>query len=115
MKEEKYLKEVYGSASPFKVPEGYFDDFAARMMQQLPERQAKVVEMKSSPWLKWRPYAAAACFCAVIAGAGVFLMDRGEEKPLPLAASAVTESNVDEAADYVMFDKNDIYTYLADY
>ena len=33
MKEENYLKQAYGTETPFKVPEGYFDDFATRMME----------------------------------------------------------------------------------
>lgn len=56
MKEENDLKQAYGTQAPFKVPEGYFDDFATRMMQMLPEQEAKVIEMKPSGWLRWRPY-----------------------------------------------------------
>ena len=115
MDEEKYLKEVYGTSSPFKVPDGYFKDFADSMMSMLPERRVQVVEMKTSAWRRWRPYAAAACFCAVIMGGGIFLMNNEKAETRPLASTvASADGNMDEA-DYVMLDKNDIYTYLADY
>ena len=117
MKEENYLKQAYGTETPFKVPEGYFDDFATRMMEMLPEQEAKVVEMKPSVWLRWRPYVAAASVCAVIFGAGLFYSNHfAEPAPVYSAAKATAvESNIDQAADYVMIDNEDIYSYLADY
>ena len=37
--EEKYLKERVGQENPFRTPEGYFDQFTANIMAQLPDRQ----------------------------------------------------------------------------
>ena len=47
LKEEKYLNEVMGRKNPFRVPEGYFDDFADRMMEMLPEKEVLLVSMLS--------------------------------------------------------------------
>lgn len=114
MKEEKYLKEVYGTQAPFKVPEGYFDDFSDRIMQILPERQAVLVDLKSSGWKRWRPYVAAACFCAFVMGAVTLVgHDRNSGKSYAVAKSS-TEISIDQTVDYVMYDNDDIYTYLAD-
>ena len=60
-KEEKLLSDKYGKDPGFMVPKGYFEDFADRMMAQIPENStAKVVNIRSSHWHRLRPYAVAA-------------------------------------------------------
>lgn len=39
MKEDKDLLSKYGRKNPFTVPEGYFQDFNERLMEQLPEKK----------------------------------------------------------------------------
>ena len=39
IKEEQILKFRYGTQSPFRVPEGYFDELASRVMASVPESQ----------------------------------------------------------------------------
>ena len=52
-REERFIEEKFGRRTPFKVPEGYFDDFASQLMQSLPESEdrpaAKVVARKIHP------------------------------------------------------------------
>ena len=72
MNEEKYIEERVGKRNPFQVPEGYFDSFADRMMQQLPERPVSVeaspkvrkpaLTVRMRPWL----YAAACALVLVV-------------------------------------------------
>ena len=50
MNNEKDIKQRFGTANHFTVPEGYFDNFASQMMSRLPEREARVVEIKQ--WLR---------------------------------------------------------------
>ena len=38
MNEELYIKSRMGDKNPFRVPEGYFDNFAADLMQKLPRK-----------------------------------------------------------------------------
>ena len=116
-REEKYLRQRFGSETPFQVPEDFFSNFSAKMMEQLPETMARTVTLHTSRWRKWRPYVAAASVCAVIFGAGLFYSNHfAEPDPVYSAAKATAvESNIDQAADYVMIDNEDIYSYLADY
>ena len=39
IKEEQILKSRYGTQSSFRVPEGYFDELASRVMASVPESQ----------------------------------------------------------------------------
>ena len=97
-REEKYLRQRFGSETPFRVPEDYFKDFSLKMMEQL-------------------PVVASASVCAVIFGAGLFYNNHYAD-PVPAyttAKATAVETNIDQAADYVMIDNEDIYSYLADY
>ena len=46
--EEKYIREKMGDKSPFRVPEGYFDQLASRVMSQLPE-QTTIQPLEQQP------------------------------------------------------------------
>lgn len=110
MNEEQYIKSKLGGKNPFRVPDGYFDNLTASVMQQLPEspRQSLVVRMR--PWLY-----AAACFVAVLFTAAVYLYSPDDAANRPVATNtnvAVSDSYIDEAADFVMADNNDIYACL---
>ena len=125
MNEEKYIEERVGMRNPFQVPEGYFDSFADRMMQQLPERPVSVeaspkvrkpaLTVRMRPWL----YAAA---CALVLVVSVWLWQSQPDTSVatqPAAQLAVqqeqtSDATFDEAADYMMIDNQDIYTYLAE-
>jgi hypothetical protein len=54
---KKIIKlEETGKENPFKVPEGYFDNFTARIMNQLPEKateEPKVISFweRAKPWM----------------------------------------------------------------
>ena len=41
MNEEKYIEERVGKRNPFRVPDGYFDQFPEQLMNSLPKRQPK--------------------------------------------------------------------------
>ena len=121
MNEEMYIQEKVGKRNPFRVPEGYFDNLTAQVMQNLPEqpkRRAKSVFM--------RPvfYAAAASVCALlIAGAALMWSPSVEvSSPTAVQAQAITHPQqqdasgeyMEEAADYMMLDNHEIYAYLAE-
>ncbi|MBM6993706.1 MAG: hypothetical protein I3J02_10680 [Prevotella sp.] len=124
-REEKFIEDKFGRRSPFKVPEGYFDDFASQLMQRLPDRvdtpTTKVVPMRSSSWHRTRPIAiAAASICAAIFSLGVFMHNDKDRMTGPTAAathgsvSSTSYSAVDAMADYAMLDTEDMYAYLED-
>jgi len=125
MNEEKYIEERVGKRNPFLVPDGYFDSFTDRMMQQLPERPVSVepsrkgrkpaLMVRMRPWL----YAAA---CALVLVVSAWLWRSQPDTSVatqPAAQLAVqqeqtSDATFDEAADYMMIDNQDIYTYLAE-
>lgn len=126
MKEENILKEKFGKANPFTVPEGYFDSFADKLMEQLPEPEARIIEMHAESWwhkLPLRKIAAVAAVTAIV-GSGTFLVIRNEVGSHAPMASTVHQhyektegmstsyGSFDEMADYTMMDNQDIYASL---
>ena len=55
MNEEKDLIKRYGKKQAFKVPEGYFENFAEDLMRKLPEKEIKAPE-KISTWTRVKPW-----------------------------------------------------------
>lgn len=112
-----------GDKSPFRVPEGYFDQLASRVMSQLPEqatiqqleqqprRQSRLVALR--PWLY-----AAACVVAVVVLALTFHFHQRVvepyEQPMATVSAPVDDEYIDDVADYVMLDNTEIYAYLAE-
>jgi len=113
--QEDFLETNYGKQRPFKVPEGYFDGFADRMMDLLPEPSAKIVPMRKSRWSKLRPYAIAASFCAILGGAGILYFHHEDTEPQQISQTqeASIDYTIDQMADYAMLDNSDFYSYLA--
>lgn len=131
IKEEQILKSRYGTQSSFRVPEGYFDELASRVMASVPESQP-ALDMQSESASqgarivpKWRR--AVVRKVAVIAGVvlllggasigiGTSLSSRQAGKSVASGAWASVmhseDSSFDEAADYAMLDNQDIYASL---
>ena len=119
--EEKKLEQRFGKQSPFLVPEGYFDDFTSRLMEQLPERKAKKIKLPPGIWRKYRPaMLVAACSCAAIFGVSVYLhtgntneKQMASEHIIKMQAKSSDEGFIEQAADYSMLDNDDIYAYVS--
>ncbi len=119
--EEKYLISRMGKENHFRVPDGYFDNFAERFMSQLPEQSIPAPQLKTSaPTLfrRLRPilYAAAFLLLAVLS-VTFYLQHTPADEQSQLATSQETvlpsDSYFDEATDYAMIDNYDIYMCLA--
>ena len=128
MKEEDIIRKAAGSENPFRVPEGYFEDFTTRLMSQLPQT-AQTQPAKQKHSISLRPhflrYAAAA---VVILAVGVTFFgtrpshsSQSAENTQHLAQDASTETfaemdynDLDEALDYAMVDNMDITYYLTE-
>ena len=114
--EEKYLRERVGQKNPFRTPEGYFDQFTANIMAQLPEKplaavpQQPVAKKVAMPIRHW--FYAAACVAALLVTA--FSFHFHEADTVQPKHVAVSETYIDEAADYAMLDNMDIYQLLAE-
>lgn len=120
-KEEKYIRNKFGREEHFRVPEGYFDDFTSRLMANLPEQEAKIVEMRPQRRAKLRVISiAAASVCAVMLSLGTYLgVNRHDSRQIPSASVSIADAQresatVDAMANYTMLDNEDMYNYLAD-
>lgn len=117
--QERLMDGRHPEAQPFRVPDGYFDSLQSRIMEALPEGGAVVVPLhkqrRASVWGRW--VAVAACTCAVVGGAIAYLgksaPDGGKLATAQQAATASTDSYIEQVADYTMMDNDDIYTYLS--
>ena len=117
MNEEEYHRSRMGTKNPFTVPEGYFEQLTAQVMDRLPEKKpAKVAVMKRlRPWLY-----AAACVCVGVFVAAVAFNQQtedlqGQQQMANMGQENVnyySDSYIDEAADYAMIDSQEIYSYL---
>lgn len=122
-RDERYLKERVGRNNPFSVPEGYFDDFATRLMESLPEQECQMAEVRP---LRRRfgvrtLFYAAACLCVAMLATALYFNKVAAsgalgDKPdvAQQTAPTGTDSYVDAVADYAMMDNTDIYAYLSD-
>lgn len=125
IKEEQILKEKFGAENHFTVPDGYFDTFADRLMQQLPEQQVPVVRISLWQRLPLRKIAAAVAGVACMATGTLYVVQRTASHA-PHAQVAHVESHeegdeavasteygtIDEMFDYTMTDNQEIYASL---
>lgn len=123
MKQEDYIRNTAGKGNPFKVPEGYFEQFAQRLEDRLPEEPAFAPEVFAAPRRRrlLPLFLAAASVCIALFGATVWftgMLHRSSQSEARTAAVAHThtttsDSYIDAVADYTMMDNSDIYAYLA--
>lgn len=126
MKEEKELMARCGKEHPFKVPEGYFEQFHEQLMSSLPETDtapAPATEVtllaRVKPWLYM-----AATFAGIIFMAQTLMYVQEQRFPTGHMASADTapqgashsEELYAEEADHFMssslYDEYTLYSYL---
>ena len=113
--EELYLKNRITNENPFRVPEGYFDRLTADVMARLPERQSEnPTEVKTARRIQLRRSWLAAASVAVVAIVGTLVYFNKlnpadtADKQVAAVAAPVSDSYIDEAADYLMIDHQDI-------
>ena len=108
IQEEQILKEKVGQRNCFKVPEGYFDQLSASVMDCLPQQEQKA----RTTVLRKLLYTAASVVIAVLMGVTYYFhQDNGRVE----TTAAAPESNYyEELADYAMIDNMDIYVCMAE-
>ena len=122
--EELYISKKIGKKNPFSVPEGYFDQFADKLMATLPEKQMPISKAtpKTAVFKRLRPWmVAAACLTVVMLGAVVyFYKDNPAVEKQQIAADTTEQDNyiyysdnyIDDEANYAMLDNQEIYACL---
>ena len=117
-KEEIYLNSHLSRENHFRVPEGYFDRLTADVMARLPERETVVENKPAAKRVFLRPLlAAASVACVALIAVGVYfnrnaaVVDADEQ--VAAVSTVMSDSYIDDAADYMMMDHKDIYAYIS--
>jgi hypothetical protein len=111
--------------TPFKVPEGYFENFATEMMKQIPEttvtaKPQKAIEVEMSEpkvtiFTRIKPYIyLAATICGLAFGIKIYQSQKqyyAEKNQTPVTAVSEDQASkyVDDACDFMMIDDHDVY------
>lgn len=117
--ENRFINGKMRKDNPFQVPEGYFETFASKMMDSLPEREAVSMTLHphSRSFVLRRVLYAAACLCVAIFGVAVYWIGsssvNNQNHVAQRNASVVTDTYIEQVADYTMMDNSDIYSYLS--
>lgn len=138
MNEEKKINDIFAKENHFKVPEGYFDNFAEQMIAKIPEQEidspevpdknrqenkAKFVHLSLWRRLPLRKIAAVLAVTAMLGGGVLYQLQQSEKKHHAMAhneAPAIESSHVtdgddaafEQMADYTMMDSQDFYAQL---
>lgn len=119
MKEEALIRKKCGSKDPFRVPEGYFENFTSDLMSRLPERPVVQTAAPVRHIFRFAKYAAAAVLC----GIAVFGALRITQRTAPGHTTAYTtespsrdnpDSDMDDYLDYAMVSNQEIAQYLTE-
>lgn len=117
MKDEKELMARCGKESPFKVPEGYFEQFHTQFMSNLPDPEATAyapatpvgIMASIKPWL----YMAAMFIGTIFMVQGLMFV---QETRFPTVETAQTEDIYTDEADRFMatslYNEYSLYSYL---
>ena len=118
-----HLTDDATGRNPFKVPEGYFEDAAARIMASLPQKAEQAVPTvtykteKVTLFTRIKPYLyLAATICGLAFGVKVYEYQQHYlTERQPVAAVQITDEDIDEyvneVCDFAMLDAQDIYAY----
>jgi hypothetical protein len=117
--------EKYNDRGQFKVPEGYFDTLADRIMANIPEapkqekqkRSAKIISLNT----RLKIAVAAAIVGAVVCGTTIRLYQQGTKianlntnTEMTNNSETYGEEYVNDYIDYAMVDGTDIYEYISE-
>lgn len=124
MEAEDIIRQYTTTRNPFRVPDGYFDDFTQRLMQRLPQeaasqtttpRRARIVSL--SPARRLMRYAAAVMVAAACLGSGLYLYNRSASDTDDILTASdylANDDNLDDMLDYEMLSNNQIAYYLTE-
>lgn len=121
MKEEDEIRRKCGTENPFAVPEGYFENFARQLMDQLPEQAAPAfIETKVTVWQRIKPWLyMAAMFGGLIIGFRYIIEKTADSTntaglPNNETKSQYYDEYIETVIDHSMMDDYTIYCYLTE-
>lgn len=109
------VRQPYEGNNPFKVPEGYFDTFASRMMWRIGRMERPEARQA---WVQWIPWLGAACVAAlcVVFTPMAYVEGTDESSIVRQETAASNFGYADQAYDYVlMANAEKMEMYAADY
>lgn len=115
---EEILRNNLPAQCKMHVPEGYFDTLYSRIKANIDKEEASSpMAQTPKPILRvmrsW--VATAACVGIIVAGVFTLLIEHsGSDVPQHIYKASVAPSTVDQAADYMMIDNDDIYAMLSE-
>ena len=117
MKEDKDLLKKYGKKNPFTVPEGYFQDFSEKLMEQLPEKEV-MPEPEIKIWDRIKPWIyMAAMFVGLMFTVRTFMGGQQHTQDAETEIGSYTEipdEYIDPIVNQTMMDDYELYRYLTD-
>ncbi|BCS84197.1 MULTISPECIES: hypothetical protein [Prevotella] len=123
-KDEEKLIKRFGKVEPFKVPDGYFEDFTRQLMTKLPDKSHKtgIVELRPKLWSSRLRGGIAAAVIAVTLTIGIYtyigkfnVINSYDRASMPQKENLdQSKASFDQMADYTMMDNEDIYASLVD-
>jgi len=114
MKEEDLIKKMTeGAPNPFRVPDGYFENFTSRVMKALPAQEAKTERKTLFLSHLWR-YAAAIVIVLAFGLAFLYSEKKGETVAESAQQEYYQEEYINDALDYAMVDNQEIEMYLTE-
>ena len=120
MNEEKDLIKRYGKKQTFKVPEGYFENFAEDLMRKLPEKEMKAPE-KISTWTRVKPWVyMAAMFVGLMFTVRLFtnggkdIHEKAHSADTPVNYTELPDEYIDPIVNQTMMGDYELYKYLTE-
>ncbi len=114
------IKKHYGNSQPFKVPENYFEQFSAKMMEGLPEKE-KEKEARETPvismWGRVKPvFYIAAMFAMAVWSINLLTGDRGRSSSSSQTSVRAAEREGDAVSMKLAMsvDEYSLYEYLSE-
>ena len=99
----------------FTVPEGYFGQFAANMVDKLPEQPFQEMHLHSNRKRTFRAAAAiAACAVAMVIGIGPYFSaaNNVDDAMMSSVETMVNAESFDDASEYAVIDRHDISYFM---
>lgn len=119
MKEENNLLRKVGSKNPFRVPDGYFEEFAQDLMSKLPEKEYLPITEEPTLWQRVKPWLyMTAMFCGLMLSAKIFVGNT-PQNDFPSITQAEAESLTDQDWEHIvshsmMMDDYELYELLTE-
>jgi hypothetical protein len=121
MKEDDEILKKFGAGNCFTVPDGYFDNLTAEVMNKLPEKETKLqIKRQNTVWQRVRPWLyMAAVFSGLLIGIRFMVTNTTKSEKTTIATvdlkgTDIPDEYIETAIDHSMMDDYSLYQYLTE-